>query len=118
MEFNQTTTIKVDGKTITNNPITGKITIQEGKEGEEPIVYNWAILNINDNTATIKEGINITTIDLDIEQEVNPARYERIISFRDNKPEPQKKEAKKETTKKTEDTKKQDTKKTENKKKN
>jgi len=100
MEFNQATTIKVDGKTITNNPITGKITIQ-GKEGEEPIVYNWAILNINDNTATIKEGINITTIDLDIEQEVNPARYERIISFRDNKPEPQKKEAKKETTKKT-----------------
>lgn len=102
MEFNQATTIKVDGKTITNNPITGKITIQEGKKDEEPIVYNWAILNINDNTATIKEGINITTIDLDIEQEVNPARYERIISFRDNKPETQKKEdTKKETTKKT-----------------
>ena len=114
MEFNQATTIKVDGKTITNNPITGKITIQEGKD-EEPIVYNWAILAINDNNATIKEGINITTIDLDIEQEVNPARYERIISFRDNKPEPQKKEAKKEEKKTA---KKQDTKKTENKKKN
>lgn len=99
MEFNQATTIKVDGKTITNNPITGKITI-EGKD-EEPIVYNWAILAINDNTATIKEGINITTIDLDIEQEINPARYERIILFRDNKPETRKKEDTKEKPKKT-----------------
>lgn len=115
MEFNQTTTIKVDGKTITNNPITGKITIQEEKEDEEPIVYNWAILNINETTATIKEGINITTIDLAIEQEVNPARYQRITQFRDNKPEPQKEEAKKEEKKTT---KKQDTKKTEDKKKN
>ena len=106
MEFNQTTIIEADGKAIINDPVRGKITIQEGKEGEEPIVYNWAILNINETTATIKEGINITTIDLDIEQEVNPARYERIISFRDNKPEPQKKEAKKQDTKKTENKKK------------
>ena len=109
MEFNQTTTIKVDGKAIINDPVRGKITIQEGKEGEEPIVYNWAILTINDNTATIKEGINITTIDLALEQEVNPARYKRIIQFRDNKPEPQKKEAKKEekkTTKKRQEKKK------------
>ena len=114
MEFNQATTIKVDGKTITNNPITGKITIQEGKKDEEPIVYNWAILNIKDNTATIKEGINITTIDLDIEQEVNPARYERIIQFRDNKPETRKKEDTKEKPKKTpqkQDTTKEDKKK-------
>ena len=116
MEFNQATMIVVDGKAITNNPITGKITIEEGIEGEEPIVYNWAILAINDNTATIKEGINITTIDLDIEQEVNPARYERIIQFRDNKPETQKKEDTKEKPKKTPQ--KQDTTKTENKKKN
>ena len=114
MEFNQATTIKVDGKTITNNPITGKITIQEGKD-EEPIVYNWAILNINDNTATIKEGINITTIDLDIEQEVNPARYERIILFRDNKPTTQKDTNKKEEKKTPQ---KQDTTKKEDKKKN
>ena len=105
MEFNQTTTIKVDGKTITNNPTTGKITIQEGKEGEEPIVYNWAILAITENTATIKEGINITTIDLTVEEEVNPARYQRIIAFRDNKPE-NKKEAKKEEAKKEDITKK------------
>lgn len=111
MEFNQTTIIEVDGKAIINDPVRGKIIIQEGKEGEEPIVYNWAILNINETTATIKEGINITTIDLDIEQEVNPARYERIISFRDNKPETQKKEAKKETTKKQDTTKKEDKKK-------
>lgn len=114
MEFNQATKIKVDGKAITNNPITGKITIQEGKD-EEPIVYNWAILNINDNTATIKEGINITTIDLTQEQEVNPARYERIISFRDNKPTTQKDTNKKEEKKTT---KKQDTTKKEDKKKN
>lgn len=109
MEFNQTTIIEVDGKAIINDPVRGKITIQEGKEGEEPLVYNWAILNINDNTATIKEGINITTIDLALEQEVNPARYQRITQFRDNKPEPQKKEAKKEekkTTKKRQEKKK------------
>ena len=106
MEFNKPTTIQVDNKKITNNPTTGKITIQE--KGEEPIVYNWAILAINETTATIKEGINITTIDLIIEEEVNPARYQRITQFRDNKPEPQKKEApKKETTKKQDTNKKE-----------
>lgn len=106
MEFNKPTTIQVDNKKITNNPTTGKITIQE--KGEEPIVYNWAILAITENTATIKEGINITTIDLIIEEEVNPARYQRITQFRDNKPEPQKKEApKKETTKKQDTNKKE-----------
>lgn len=59
MIFEENTTKKKGNKTITNNITRTKVTIQDGNK---TTTLPYAILTIQENTVTIKQGTTIATI--------------------------------------------------------
>lgn len=80
MKFNGQKTIYKNDLKITNDTVTG--TIKEELINGDTIVYNYCILEADNEKAVIKTSDDITTtIDMTIEEEINPIRYQRIIDF-------------------------------------
>lgn len=80
MKFNGQKTIYKNDLKITNDTNTG--TIKEELVNGDTIVYNYCILEADHEKAVIKTSDDITTtIDMTIEEEINPIRYQRIIDF-------------------------------------
>ena len=80
MKFNGQKTIYKNDLKITNDTKSG--TIKEELSSGDTIVYNYCILEADNEKAIIKTSDDITTtIDMTIEEEINPIRYQRIIDF-------------------------------------
>ena len=80
MKFSGQKTIYKNDLKITNDTKSG--TIKEELSSGDTIVYNYCILEADNEKAIIKTSDDITTtIDMIIEEEINPIRYQRIIDF-------------------------------------
>lgn len=80
MKFSGQKTIYKNDLKITNDTKSG--TIKEELSNGDTIVYNYCILEADNEKAIIKTSDDITTtIDMTLEEEINPIRYQRIIDF-------------------------------------
>ena len=80
MKFDGQKTIYKNGLKLTNDTKHG--TIKEELKSGDTITYNYCILEADNEKAIIKTSDDITTtIDMTLEEEINPVRYQRIIDF-------------------------------------